>query len=782
MNRFYEGWLQNARGKAEHSGLTWNPDFCAKTGKIEKVQRWGLCSLIGLPPPEKWLSGFQHLGIDIAVLGEILEAQGSSQKPTLVMASEWREFLQAAVTHELLIKRNKVNQAIAVARAVKTLSLCAATTAPWDVTAADIQRAYNVALRAGESGKLAMNLVMVVKNLFDNEHLGNRCPLAQFARPYPDEASRSAQKTVNRQKRRENSNYNVHTVRSRLTDRKTAERLPETRAFWELVRIVFTETPLTFTDRIRFGALKLQILAGLRIGESILIPTDCLRWREYFDVSGSPAGEKGGISRSLSLRYFVLKQEGEDVGHEVRLVQRLQEVPAIFETMFVDIVEEVSTAVAPLRQRLKAQTETKRLIPEYEPEALVGAAEMYTRVAGSIRITNEPISKAALALYRTSHSVEALAAIRLQQQRSAMRRRPVYQYWHTQDRGPPARDSTGRLITGTIDYRTAYFRVGEVEDFIRRALPTKLPDTTPFSGAGGEPIFPHQLLFLHPQRSLIEGRDGGLIDVERYFSIGRLSPQDLILQLSKSNNSIFARYGETPKDKTLSLPSHANRHLQNTELFRLGIADTMITKRFGRRTTAQSYTYDHRSLVEDLEAIELPPSAAAAVPERAHDTMRMILAGKLRGPLVEEFIKVQRTRGDDAAFEYIAAEADGLHATPYGFCLSAFTVDPCPKHLQCFNGCLHLARTDNPREQDALEKVHGRTIAVLAAAEASPARTTGRKNQIEHAKTILVNIEAAIATAPGNQVFPDGKDLSQPIGKTATIIDAALSAQGRLFE
>ncbi|WP_229490829.1 hypothetical protein [Pseudoduganella namucuonensis] len=38
-------------------------------------------------------------------------------------------------------------------------------------------------------------------------------------------------------------------------------------------------------------------------------------------------------------------------------------------------------------------------------------------------------------------------------------------------------------------------------------------------------------------------------------------------------------------------------------------------------------------------------------------------------------------------------EADGFHASPYGHCLNSFTVDPCPKHLECFANCRHLSAT-----------------------------------------------------------------------------------------
>ncbi|WP_216073391.1 hypothetical protein, partial [Acinetobacter baumannii] len=79
-----------------------------------------------------------------------------------------------------------------------------------------------------------------------------------------------------------------------------------------------------------------------------------------------------------------------------------------------------------------------------------------------------------------------------------------------------------------------------------------------------------------------------------------------------------------------------------------------------------SYEYDHRSLAEDLDNVELPESALAALGEHAQQTLRMIIAGKIEGPIVAEFRHIQKTAGDEAAFAYLEAEADGLHVTPYG--------------------------------------------------------------------------------------------------------------------
>ena len=146
------------------------------------------------------------------------------------------------------------------------------------------------------------------------------------------------------------------------------------------------------------------------------------------------------------------------------------------------------------------------------------------------------------------------------------------------------------------------------------------------------------------------------------------------------------------------LTSHTLRHLQNTELFRLGVADTIISKRFNRRSVAQSYEYDHRSLAEELDQLELPADVEMALGEKASTVAKMIQSGKASGPIVDAFKKIQSTEGDTAAFEFLKVEADGFHAT-YGHCLNSFTVDPCPKHLECFSGCRHLSATNLPENR-----------------------------------------------------------------------------------
>ncbi|MFP3492862.1 hypothetical protein SB759_01445 [Pseudomonas sp. SIMBA_059] len=192
----------------------------------------------------------------------------------------------------------------------------------------------------------------------------------------------------------------------------------------------------------------------------------------------------------------------------------------------------------------------------------------------------------------------------------------------------------------------------------------------------------------------------------------------------------------------------------------MGVADTIITKRYGRRSVEQSYRYDHRSLLEELASMDLPRTALDIMPTGGSQVLAMILSGKVSGPIVEEFREIQATMGDEAAFLFLAGEADGFHVTPYGFCINSFMTNPCPKHLECYGGCRHLCVTDLKSHQQNLFELREKIALAVSKIEARFSDSIGRANQLDHAKKTLENIDKALACRPGENPFPDGPDLS----------------------
>ena len=235
----------------------------------------------------------------------------------------------------------------------------------------------------------------------------------------------------------------------------------------------------------------------------------------------------------------------------------------------------------------------------------------------------------------------------------------------------------------------------------------------------------------------------------------------------------------------------------------------LITKRFNRRRVAQSYDYDHRSLAEDLDKIELQPEVELRLGEKSATVARLIKSGKARGPIVEAFKRIQLTDGEDAAFDYLSAEADGFHSSPYGHCIGSFMVNRCPKDLECFTGCKHLSATDLSENRLNLVRLEARLDTAVHVIEARKLSSTGPAsaqlleanndsgarpisdlqvasqsiekrisssigldNQLAHARVRLEGVRKLLATPPGQLVFPDGPDLSQnPSGPKETVLD-----------
>lgn len=667
------------------------------------------------------------------------------------ISAEWQDFLKAVVLEYLLVRKKSIPFISAASTAIRFLA-AVADKAPWQVTAEDVQLTSELADARQPSKGTSIVLQGVMSTVVDQMHLADACPLMGL---------------VKRSKKDGESRSKLYLAQDKLaktlSERKAEQKLPEQRAFWELVRIVFTETPKTLNDALRFSMVKVLLFTGMRVGEVALLPLDWKRTRTYLDDKGRPAGESGGITEALMVRHFAEKQGFQE------LYETTQFVPELFRDELERTLQQVEVLTAPLRTTLKAQYETRRLFPMYEPDQLVDAVEMYVRLTGNPMWAKEPsgTAKACVERYRKLGDPTELVTLRELLRGETELSGAVSRYFSPENRalGLVLRDREGKPHTGR-GVKGKFLRISEVEAFIYECVPTKVPDLTPFTLDNGKKLAPWEMLFLLPKRAVGAGRGDTVLDPTMTFSVGVADAVLLQAALGDGHHatqSLFHLYGQTDEDRTLEIKSHSFRHLQNSELFRLGIADTIITKRFNRRTVAQSYEYDHRSLAEEMDQLDLPDAWAEYLGDsKAVTVAKLVQAGRAEGPVVREFRRIQVEEGDEAALTFLAAEADGFHATPYGYCLNSFTVDPCPKHLECFSGCRHLSATNLPENHRNIVELHGRLKVALEAAQARPAGSVGRDNQIAHATERINGLELLLSTEAGEQVFPDGPDLSKP--------------------
>lgn len=231
--------------------------------------------------------------------------------------------------------------------------------------------------------------------------------------------------------------------------------------------------------------------------------------------------------------------------------------------------------------------------------------------------------------------------------------------------------------------------------------------------------------------------------------------------LGSGSISFFKKYGSPPEAKNLSIQPHSLRHLMNTELFRLNVADTVITHQFGRVSVAQSYEYDHRSLAEKLKFVQLPSTSCPHIPPGSTQELvaKMVVSGvAATSHLGKSFKRIQAEHGDAAAFAYLAANSDGFHVTPYGFCTNSFSINPCTRHLRCFDRCKHFAASGLPEHRETLLDLRERLVVMQHAAVSKPSRTIGRINQITHAVRLIEGVQAALDAQPQQNIFAEGVD------------------------
>lgn len=771
MTSPFDQFIEDGKVLAERHGLSWDVPYDPHTGAIPKAHWWDLGTAAGkVERPRKQISTFAANSAAVAAVRSV-----TGRNHADVMTPAWISFFKATAVHDLFVKgRTPGNFTSNISNSLRILAICAGDTPPPLLSASIVSAAYNAALIATPSAKRASTMKALIANWLDGTGLAEQRPLAQYCTPDPrNSLSLEREERIKATHRRQTDNKRPAPLRSDLSQVHYAEKLPSEAALAELIRIVFGAKPDTFSDLVRFHQARILLVTGFRVGELVSLPSNCLIVEHPAPTNPRMFGPQTPI---VMLRNFAEKQMPAGRGFE--LTEATQHVPPLLVPTVMSSVAAVLRATEPLRRLAKAQRETGSLFPDLRPEELVPWTEAYTRASGMMRVTVSEIPKSLKDAYREGYNVMALRAIREHQARALMsspvspRVRDYFRRVEVDRAGRSIlRDSEGSELLlakrERLAGRAPFVRVGELEDYIRKALLTKLPEQRLSRSSRGE-VGLEDRLFLIPGRALAEAKHDAIIDIERYFSVQSASAPDLELQIGGNEGGrLFQRYGASEKERRYGINPHSLRHLQNTELFSRGVADTVISRRYNRKDRDQSYVYDHRTLAEHLEEME-PEKARLAksmLGPKARQAFDLIRGGKITGPVVSTFQRIQLEEGDEAAFEFLNAEAGALHFTPYGFCLNSFAASPCVKHLECFNRCSHLVRTDSPEEQKNLTELSRKYEIHIERLRAQPSKAPNYGTQLAHAQERLAGVQAALAQTPGQPVFASGQSLYAEVGR-----------------
>lgn len=748
----YLDWMRACQDKACKLGLDWN--FPVDDDGVSEAP-WEVSSILGLRNNAPLRLIQFGLPEDYQARADSLRSENAKERIVWKPTSEWLDFMKA-IAIERITNRKSESELRADLFAARLLSAIT-DSLPWNLTPEDLVRGLQLATRGVKRERRVIEMEAMIRWTLDMPHRAHHIMLTAS----PSVRAILSHDNVQGQTRR--------VARQSLNSRLRAEQLPEKRAFWELVRIVFTDIPKSFNDALRFAIIRLLIITGMRVTEAVMLPLDWKRVRESKDFDGASAASRGGTGDVLTLRYFPAKQGAANRGVEgYQFLEDFQPVPPMFEAVLQETLEEIEKLTAPMRSMVRNQRLADRLFPMYGRDELVSAVELMIRITGNPTFAGylssearaemiEECSKSRfdITTLRTlldKHLVTSRSSPEVRKHLSGLTKL-AFQFSN--------RDRSGNLMSKVTakNVSDVHWRIGEIEDAL---MASRFKPTWNFSRelASGGRVTLDQLLFLQPSGSLTT-----LFAPDKLVGISPCDETFIMNGLCRMpTTSLFIRYGKTEEDKSLSLESHDFRHLLDNEMFRHNVSDAIITKRFARTSVAQSHAYDHRSLEESLDGMDLTDREAELLGD-SHAAKVLLLhrQGRLgRSDVMDAFLRIQEEEGEDAALQFLATEADGFHTTPYGHCLTSFAINPCEKQLQCFNNCKHLVTTDRPEHRVSLVKLEGSLKTQMEALQKRDLKTPGSVNQLKSCKDLLEGVAAALAASPGAPVFPEGVDRSKP--------------------
>lgn len=697
--------------------FNWNINYDPMTGRSNDGSAWTLNELsLNKTKLKHYLNNFSIYPV-------------TATNTPVLLSDEWILFLKAEVARRCLELRNSVGLVFSVVGAIRLLAGTTKNKSPWLITISDIIYAYEKAVVLQPSGVLAGRVLELAKNPFDVHLLSNFCPVIhKVKRP---------SKGVEKRK--------THVAISTLNDRLNANKLPLADEFNALVEIL-SSRPQRHVDEILFPAIKLMLIMGFRINEVCMIPAEWKSEEIEYDQHGKVVIDNNGkILKTLYINYFAEKQDKSEL-YEPRRVP----APHSFQEHVDEILTQVKKITEAFRQKLRLHEKSNntQLFDDVEQGQFI-ELEDFCAAIGSIAPPEAIFAGVKHHLYMPRERILKAYLV------------PRYE------------KVTGCIIPWTERSPLANekYKVSEIEAALIGHFKTKLSTIEPAISIGSEVLLKaSDVLFLLPRKAKAkESKSGWFYDWNRYLFVSRLSPQNIDKALNGEGNdeNIFKIY----LGRDCRLNSHSLRHLRSAELIRAKVSDMIHAKTMGRKSYAQNYEYDHRSVSESLAQFNIEEAILNSMPPKALELLGKIATNQIGGSISKTFRELQLDFGDEKAIEWLAAHADAMHLTPYGVCVANMVTNPCPKHLQCFTGCTHYVSDNRAESKQMLEELKQRHINTIQVIRENQDNGAYGGAQLAHAEKILNGIQLALDSRPKTNPFQDGKDLfvdaAIPKGKTA---------------
>lgn len=227
--------------------------------------------------------------------------------------------------------------------------------------------------------------------------------------------------------------------------------------------------------------------------------------------------------------------------------------------------------------------------------------------------------------------------------------------------------------------------------------------------------------------------------------------------------SIFSRRSLIESNGTpIRLTSHQPRHWRNTIYHLTGMSDVQQALALGRKRLDQNTYYQHTSIEENTAAHQ-EFLAFNSHHERIDFLHTGIRDKRIQGALTDSYHALLSDKGTTSAEAFLTVHATALHITPFGGCIHDFSQAPCPKHLQCWNGCSHLHLMGTPSERANLEKQAKNLTKAITIMRDAGAGEAGSGVWLADQEDKLNNLKSVLArdiNVGVKRVFPNGHPMT----------------------
>lgn len=228
----------------------------------------------------------------------------------------------------------------------------------------------------------------------------------------------------------------------------------------------------------------------------------------------------------------------------------------------------------------------------------------------------------------------------------------------------------------------------------------------------------------------------------------------------KGIQSIFERRKLTEADGSkIILTSHQPRHWRNTLYELAGMSNVQQALSMGRQRLDQNPTYQHTTLLERTQA-HRDYLTFTTPKEKIQFLQNGIREKRILGPITNLYHEIRNNQSVENAETFLRTHATAIHVTPFGGCTHDFSQAPCPKHLQCWNGCSHLHRTNTPGEPERIQELITHSEATLNSIKRESEEEYGTDVWIKDLHSKIDNMKKALNIKPIDtpiKVFPKGK-------------------------